>query len=118
MAVNRKRHTNSMPMAALSRWMLVAFFLCIAGLGYVNLTNQLHQAGSRIKDLERQLASLETQTEVARTRVASLSSRAALQRRLNEGFIKMIPITDDRIVRINSKTPGEIRQASNRVAAQ
>jgi hypothetical protein len=34
--------------------------------------------------------------------IAALTSRTALQRRLKEGYLRMIPITEQSIVRLNS----------------
>lgn len=122
MAQNRKKHANALPVASLSKWIIAAFFLGVVGLSYVYLKNQHLTTGDEIKRMERELANLNTQNELMHGRIVALSSRSVLQRRLNEGFIKMIPVTDDRIVRINT-TPvqiaqGEIRPVSNEVAAK
>jgi len=122
MAQNRKKHANSLPVAWLARWVFVAFFLGVTGLGYVYLKNQLHSTGDEIKVMERKLDDLAVQNNVMHGRISTLSSRTMLQRRLNEGFIKMSPVSDDRIVRVNV-TPariaaGEIRAVSNEVAAK
>jgi hypothetical protein len=65
-----------------------------------------------VKDLVRE-------NEVADASISSLESRAALQRRLDTGFIKMEPITNDCIVRLDAPPPtlvavGSIRPVSNR----
>jgi len=122
MAQNRKKHANSLPVASLARWIFVAFFLGVTGLGYVYMKNQLHSTGDEIKVLEHKLDDLTTQNNVMHGKISTLSSRATLQRRLNEGFIKMTPVSDDRIVRVNA-TPvriaaGEIRAVSNEVVAK
>jgi hypothetical protein len=122
MAQNRKKHANSLPVASLAKWIIAAFFLGVIGLSYVYLKNQHLTTGDEIKRLEREFDSLNTQNDLMRGRIAALSSRSVLQRRLNEGFIKMIPVTDDRIVRINTapsrNAQGEIRPVSNEVAAK
>ena len=48
------------------------------------------------------------QNEDAKVQIAALTSRTALQRRLKEGYLKMIPITERSIVRLDSS----IRPAS------
>ena len=120
MAQNRKKHANSLPVHWLARSIFFAFLAGIMGLGYVYLKNQQASTGDEIKNMERKLSDLTTQNEVLHGRISTLSSRTTLQRRLNEGFIKMIPVSDNRIVRING-TPmriasGEIRAVSNEVA--
>lgn len=123
MAMNRRRHTNAVPVAGIVKWMIVFGFLGVAGLSYVHFRNQMHASGNEIKALERQLTELTTQNDVVRAKISQLSSRSYLQRRLSEGFIRMTPITDDRIVRINAPRPlhvpaGELRAVSNQISAQ
>ncbi len=112
---NRRKHANTIPVASLARWIVAAVFMGIAGLSYVYVKNQLHVTGSELKALERQLTEIESETELARSKVSALSSHSALQRRLKEGFIKMVPVSDDRIVRLNT-TPAalsDVRPVSN-----
>ena len=75
-------------------------FLALAGLSYVYLTLQLYHLGERKKAAENELISLRTQNDIARAQTAALTSRSALQRRLKEGFLKMIPISETNIVRL------------------
>lgn len=113
---NRRIHTHAIPVGPLAKVVVVAFFLAAAGLSYVYFKNQLCTSGTQIKKLEHELSELETQNELVRGRIALLSSRTVLQRRLNEGFIKMIPISDDRILRFAtpSRMAGdELRAVSN-----
>ena len=69
-------------------------FLALTGLSYVYLTLQLYHLGDRKKALENELASLRTQNDVASAQIAALTSRSALQRRLKEGYLKMVPIAE------------------------
>ena len=84
-------------------WLVGAIFAGIVGLCYVYLTTQLHATGRQIHDMEIELKDLIGRNEAAHAKISQLSSRTVLQRRLNEGFIKMQPITDDHIVRVASK---------------
>ncbi len=116
MAANRHRHANTVPLALITGWVLICVVIGFAGLGYVYLKNQSITTGTKTKALERELAELTTQDEVVRSKIALLSSRAALQRRLDSGFIKLVPITDDRLVRLDlgsRKSASEIRAVSN-----
>jgi len=117
MARNRRKHTNSLPAAGICRWAVYAVFLVMAGLGFVYLKNGINADGDQARKLENELNGLNTANEVVRTHIASLSSRSVLQRRLNEGFIKMVQITDGSIVRINGSMPSiaSIRTISNEV---
>jgi hypothetical protein len=117
MAGNRKKHSNTVQVGSLMKCVVALCFLGIMGLSYVYLNNQMHSRGSEISKLEKELTDLKVRNEEAGAKIAQLSSRTVLQRRLKEGFIKMIAITDDRIVRINTSVSGpgdELRAVANR----
>jgi hypothetical protein len=75
-------------------------FLALAGLSYVYLTLQLYDLGERRKAVEKELISLRTKNDEASGQIAAFTSRSALQRRLKEGYLKMIPISEANIVRL------------------
>jgi cell division protein FtsL len=97
---SRRKNWNAVNAASLARWIVVTIFLALAGLSYVYLTLQLYHLGERKKSLENELVSLRTQNDVASVQIAALTSRSALQRRLKEGYLKMISISDGNIVRL------------------
>jgi hypothetical protein len=96
----RQKNWNRVDAPSLVRWIVLTAFLALTGLGYVYLTLQLYHLGDRKKALENELAALRTQSDVARVQIAALTSRSALQRRLKEGYLKMIPISENNIVRL------------------
>src|SRR5687768_2268947 len=98
----RRKTFNSMNAASLARWIVVAGFLAVTGLMYLFLTFQLHHLGDRKKALENELTSLRAQNDVASVQIAALTSRSAMQRRLKEGYLKMIPISERDIVRLSA----------------
>src|ERR671935_992023 len=95
-----RRNWNTVNAASLARWIVLTAFLALTGLSYVYLTLQLYHLGERKKALENELASLRSQNDVVSAQVAALTSRTALQRRLKEGYLKMVPITEAKIVRL------------------
>src|SRR5256885_11366311 len=97
---SRRKNQNTVNAASLARWIVVTAFLALAGLSYVYLTLQLYHLGERKKSVENELSSLRTQNDVASVQIAALTSRSALQRRLKEGYLKMIPISERNIVRL------------------
>lgn len=103
----RRKHFNSVNAVSLARWIMITAFLALAGLVYVYLTLQLYHQGDRKKALENELASLRSQNDVASVQIAALTSRSALQRRLKEGYLKMIPIAEQNIVRLSA--PAQVR---------
>ena len=97
----RRKNWNTVDVASLARWIVLTMFLALTGLSYVYLTLQLYHLGDRKKALENELSSLRTQNDVANVQIAALTSRSALQRRLKEGYLKMIPIAEHNIVRLS-----------------
>ena len=126
MSLHRKKHANSLPVHWFARSIFYAFMAGIIGLGYVYIKNQQATTGDEIKNMERKLSDLMTQNDVLHGRVSTLSSHSTLQKRLNDGFIKMIPVSENRIVRVNGMSnaspiriaSGEIRAVSNEVAVK
>jgi hypothetical protein len=97
---SRRRNCNTVNAASLARWIVMTAFLALAGLSYVYLTLQLYHLGERKKAAENELISLRTQNDYTRAQIEALTSRSALQRRLKEGYLKMIPISEANIVRL------------------
>ena len=112
-----RRNWNEVNAASLARWIVLTGFLALTGLCYVYLTLQLYHLGDRKKALENEVANLKAQNEVASAQIAALTSRSALQRRLKEGYLKMIPIAERDIVRLTlpARNPeDQIQPVSNR----
>ena len=97
----RRKQFNAINAASLARWLVVTGFLAATGLIYVYLNVQLYQLGDQKKKLEVELVNIRSAIDVANVQIAALTSRSALQRRLKEGYLKMIPIAEQHIVRIN-----------------
>jgi hypothetical protein len=112
----RRKTFNSVNVASMARWILITGFLAVTGLIYVYLTLQLYHLGDRKKALENELTSLRSQNDVASVQIAALTSRAALQRRLKEGYLKMIPIAEQNIVRLSAPRPARPEDAVQPVA--
>lgn len=102
----RRKSWNAVDAASLARWIVLTAFLALTGLSYVYLTLQLYHLGERKKGLENELTSLRSQNDVANAQIAALTSRAALQRRLKEGYLKMFPIAERNIVRLTLPARG------------
>jgi cell division protein FtsB len=104
----RRQQFNTINAASLARWIVITGFLALTGLIYVYLTVQFYHLGDRKKALEKEIANLRAENEVASVQIAALTSRSALQRRLKEGYLKMLPISEQNIVRMNP--PGSAPQ--------
>ena len=116
-----RRNWNEVNAASLARWIVLTGFLALAGLSYVYLNLQLYHLGDRKKALENEVSNLRMQNEVASAQIAALTSRSALQRRLKEGYLKMIPIAERDIVRLTlpARNPeDQIQPVSNQRVAR
>jgi hypothetical protein len=112
MSRGQHKNINRVNAPALARWIVITGFLALAGLCYVYLTLQLHRLGDNKKTLENELVSLRQQNDVANVQIAALTSRSALQRRLKEGYLKMVPIAEQNIVRLAPVRPAPDEQIS------
>lgn len=106
---SRRKQLNPIDAPSIARWIVITAFLAFTGLIYVYLTVQLYHQGDRKKALETELTNLRSENDTATAQIAALTSRTALQRRLKEGYLKMIPIAEQNIVRLSPTvgTPGE-----------
>jgi hypothetical protein len=122
MSSNRRRHANAIPIAWFATWGVVALCALGGGLAYVWCKNQLYTTGTEIRSLERELTELKSKNEVSLSKIAQLSSTSKLQERYDTGFIKLVPIANDRIVILSNTVPkpatGELRAASNERARE
>ena len=100
----RRKTFNAVNAASLARWIVITAFLGLVGLVYVYLNLQLYRQGDRKKALENELVSIRAQSDVTTGQIAALTSRSAMQRRLKEGYLKMIPIAEHNIVRLSLPT--------------
>jgi hypothetical protein len=114
---SRHRHPNPIHIAPLFRWILVLLALAGYGLLFVYVKNQQHQIGEATRVIERRIAEERVVNEVLLARITALSSRAELQRKLQQGAIDLQPIRDNCIARLSvphTESGGAIlRTASN-----
>jgi hypothetical protein len=120
MPSNRRRNANLLPVARILLIGVLLLTLGGGGLFYVNAKNEVHRNGQRKKDLERELLALETKDEVISSRIAKLSSFEALRKRQTqeqEAFAKLVPVSDNLVVRLQDRTPAtgesQVRTVSN-----
>jgi len=121
MSANRRRLENTVPVGAFSPWLLIAILALMGGMTWVYYKNQIVNRGGDIKGLENELSTLGRQNEALKWRIAQLSGCSALQKRMDEGFIKMVKIAPASIVHVDfPHSPvangSEIRAVSNEVA--
>lgn len=116
MAANRRKNQNAVPVVAIGKCVLAVVFLGLVGLSHVSLKNRLHAGGRQLKECEKELAAVRVKNQSARARLAQITTRAALERRLAEVGLALVPIAPDRIVRLDAGAGGvieAIRPAAN-----
>ena len=114
---NHRRNAHTVPVVKFLTFTALGIAACAAGLSFVWCKNQMFTTGSQIKKLEGELVQLRSRNEAARTNIAKLTSTAELQKRFASGWIKLVPISGDRIVLVGSASktaaPGELRAVNN-----
>jgi hypothetical protein len=104
---NRRRTTNSIEVNFLARWVVAVFFIGLTGLFFVYLKNQQHAVGDQARLVEHSLREVEARNEALKAKITAMTSRGALQRRLDEGYLKLEAIRDTAIARITPALPAE-----------
>jgi hypothetical protein len=125
MNTKRRRPTNSIELDILARWILGAFLAGIAGLFFVYVKNRQHAVGNEARLVEAALAEVSKENEALKAKITVMTSRGALQRRLDEKSLKLEQIRDTAIARIaipaSVEPDGVLRTASadpeNRIGA-
>ncbi len=107
------RHESALPLGPLMRWLALVVLGGLLGLCYVHMKHKLKADGDRCRDIEVALVELEQKNQVAENEILRLTSRRMIERRLQDGFINMIPIADTRMVRLRAQTAAESAQISH-----
>lgn len=123
MSANRRRLENTVPVGAFSPWLIIAVLALMGGMTWVYYKNQIVNRGGDIKALENELSALERKNGAMSLKIAQLSGCGTLQKRLDEGFIKMIKIAPASIVHVSFPQPAvakgnEVRAVSNDLASR
>lgn len=102
-ARNRRAGAAAINPLQLSRVFLVLLLTVVfgaAGLCFVSLKNTQHALGERVRETERQLREFRARNLDFQSRIESLSSRMALRRKIEGGFIAMVPVPATAIARL------------------
>ncbi|MBJ7258091.1 MAG: hypothetical protein JHD33_01015 [Chthoniobacterales bacterium] len=102
--MNRARQENAAGLGLLARWIAVVVFVGLLGLCYVQMKQRLATDGNLCRDLENTVRELDEKLLVVNTNIRRFTGRPSLERRREEGFIRMIDVTDSRIVRLREQT--------------
>ncbi len=95
---------DALPLGPMVRWLVLVAFFGLLGLSYVHMKHKLKVDGDRCRDLESAIAALDEKLKVAGNEVMRLTSRPELERRRDEGIIRMIEVQDSRLNRLRVQT--------------
>ena len=112
----RRNVTYSIKVASILKMVLCTALLAVAGLSYVYFKNQEQQYGNIQHRLEAELKCLRDNNEVVKAQIASLSSRAYLEKKLAKEPLGLVSIANDQLVRLNvrhDRAGDELRPVSN-----
>ena len=112
----RRNVTYSIKVASIFKMVLCTALLAVAGLSYVYFKNQEQQYGNIQRRLEAELARLHASNEVVNAQIASLSSRAFLEKKLAKDPLGLVSIENRQLVRLNPRRDhagDELRAVSN-----
>jgi len=103
----------------LVRWLALVVFVGLLGVCYVHMKQKLTADGNLCRDLENSVRELDEKLLGIDSDIRRLTGRPALERRRQEGFIRMMEVTDARIVRLRPQTESAaLPVASNEEAAR
>jgi len=108
MSSNRRRTTNKIEVNFLVGGLVIGFLIVLAGLFFVYLKNQQYAVGNQSRLIEAALREEEARDDALKAKITSMTSRGALQRRLNDGYISLQPIRDTAIARITPPSTAEV----------
>lgn len=113
---NRRRATNAIEVNFVARILTLCFLAGMAALFFVYLKNQQHAVGDKSRVVEQQLHELEARNMALEARITALTSRGYLQRKLDEGYIRLEAVRDTAVARVtpavSAEPDGVLRTAS------
>jgi cell division protein FtsB len=104
---NRRRATNAIGGNFVARMLAFGFLAGIAALFFVYLKNQQHAIGDQTRRVEAEYHEFGARNQALEARITSMTSRGYLQRRVDEGYIRLEAVRDTAVARITPAVPAE-----------
>jgi hypothetical protein len=114
---NRKKANNGIEVPLLTQWLILFFVLGLSGLFFVYLKNQQHAIGKQTRIIEEQLVGAHAHHDALIAKITGLTSRGALQHKLDEKSLDLVPIRETAIARITMPVPSQQDQDVMRTAS-
>lgn len=102
--MSASRRSQSSGLGFLVPWLALVVFMAVLGFCYVHLKHRLAADGNLCRELEIAVRDLAEKLDGVNSDVRKLTGRPSLERRRQEGFIRMMDVSDARIVRLRSQS--------------
>lgn len=99
-------------------WLALVVFVAVLGFCYVHLKHRLAADGNLCRELEITVRDLDEKLVGVTSDIRKLTGRPSLERRRQEGFIRMMDVSDSRIIRLRPQTEAAALPAAGPEAAQ
>ena len=99
---NRRKANNGIEIPLLAQWIVILFVMGMAGLLFVYLKNQQHALGEQTRLVETRVIQLRAHNDALVAKITGLTSRGALQRKLEERYLKLVQIPETAIARMTT----------------
>jgi cell division protein FtsB len=113
---NHRRANNGIEIPLLAQWLVLVFVMGLVGLFFVYLKNQQHALGEQTRVAEQKITELHAHHEALVAKITALTSRGALQRRLDEKYLDLVPIPETAIARmtpIHEEAEGKVMRTAS-----
>lgn len=102
--MNRANREQSSGAGLMACWLAIVLFAGFLGLCHVQMKQKLAADGNLCRELENAVKGLDEKIRTVNTDIRRLSGRPSLERRREEGFIRMIDVTEGSMVRVREQT--------------
>lgn len=103
--MKRNRKRESLKFGAVARSVVVCVCVAMTGLGYVWQKNQIYRLGDEIKKREATLLAAQKRNTMLAAQLASLKSPAQLEARCQQYNLGLVPLRENRVVRLLEPGP-------------
>lgn len=99
-------------------WLALVVFMAVLGFCYVHLKHRLAADGNLCRELEIAVRDLDEKLVGVTSDIRKLTGRPSLERRRQEGFIRMMDVSDSRIVWLRPQTEAAALPAATAEASR
>jgi hypothetical protein len=100
---NKRRHAQAFPLAATLIGSAIAICFAVFGIKALTVKYQLMQGGNKLKELEREMASLSTKIESLQTRKDWLTSPPQLAKALENQLVNLVAIDEKFVIPVGQE---------------